>query len=308
MGENQLGKYSSALGLVLVLMLSIPTSAMANDGVGCEDDSTWAYPRNTQCVLEYPAEARILMGIRFQHYIANCPTSFGAGKDGPVYIKFENVKPDGIVRTGNTYSVEAWFGHDCRDFAGAYDLDIAFVDALGSSISLEYSSESYHSYQSSRVSSVGQNYCLMYSCGNTYFKYRLTVPAGAALGSASLLVRAHTDPEADKYRSGAVEATFSYPNALIVTPGVAIIPTPTPTPTSSSDTAPLANIGGGALSVKQIFVSCSALWKKYPTGVASKKGYKNRGAKLTKRPVISAGVYNVNKRLDKDRDGLVCER
>ncbi len=300
-----------ALLVALTLLLSLsafPTAAAAADGVGCEPDSTWDSPSNPECVLEYPAETRVLMGIRFGYYVANCPTSFGAGKDGPVYIKFSGVKPDGFLESGKTYEVEAWFGHDCRDFAGAYDLDISLVSESGDKIPLEYKSESYYSYQSKRVSSVGLNYCLMYSCGNTTFKYKLKVPTTMPLGSASIVVRAHTDPTKDVYRFGSVDSTFNYSNVLTIkpssTPEPIVLPSPSPTPSQPSFTDDKT----GTNSNVKVFQNCTALWKKYPGGVLSKKDAKNKGTKTSKKPIVSSSIYNLNKKLDKDKDGIVCER
>ena len=285
-----------------------PTAAVAGSGIGCETDSTWDSPSNPECVLEFPAETRVLSGIRFQYYIANCPTSFGAGKDGPVYIKFSGVKPDGLLEAGKTYAVEAWFGHDCRDFAGAYDLDVFLENESGDKVQLEYKNERYYSYKSSRVSSVGLNYCLMYSCGNTYFNLSLTVPRKMTLGAASIKARAHTDPLTNTYGFGSVDSTFNYPNVFTViaasTPEPLITPSPSPT---ASEPNVLDSTGATTSSPKK-FQNCQALWKKYPGGVATKIGSKNKGTKTFKKPTVSPSVYSFNKKLDRDKDGIVCER
>ena len=293
---------------LLMSLLAFPTVASAADGVGCEPDSIWDSPSNPECVLEYPAETRVLMGIRFGYYIANCPTSFGSGKDGPEYIKFSGVKPDGILEIGKTYEVEAWFGHDCRDFAGAYDLDVFLVSESGEKSQLVYKSESYYSYRSKRVSLVGQDYCLMYSCGNTTFKFELKVPRAMTLGSASLEVRARTDPTKDVYRFGSVDSTFNYPNVFTIkassTPEPTLLPSPTPTPSQSN----LTDGKPETSSNVTVFKNCSTLWKNYPGGVMTKKGIKNKGGKTSKKPFVSESVYKFNKKLDKDKDGIVCER
>jgi hypothetical protein len=309
--ENATVSAGKAILVTLLLIFSIvafPTTASAGTGSGCEQDTVWDSPSNPECILEYPAETRVLMGIRFGYYIANCPTNYGAGKDGPVYIKFKGVKPDGILEGGKSYSVEAWFKHDCRDYAGAYDLEAFLVGESGEKIELTYNSEDYHSYTSSRYSSVGQNYCLMFSCGNTYFNLELKVPRSMPLGAASLVVRAHTDPLTNKLGFGAVDSTFNYPNVLTViaasTPEPVLSKAPEPSPSSTAD----ATSGTGKALAGKVFQNCTALWVKYPGGISSKKSNKNKGTKTAKKPAVSSSLYALNKKMDRDKDGIACER
>jgi hypothetical protein len=55
------------------------------------------------------------------------------------------------------------------------------------------------------------------------------------------------------------------------------------------------------------YPSCSALNKVYSGGVASSIGFKNLGGTLAKAPKVSSAIYKANKKLDLDKDGIVCE-
>ena len=61
----------------------------------------------------------------------------------------------------------------------------------------------------------------------------------------------------------------------------------------------------GALA--KTFSTCASLNKAYSGGVAQKAGYKNVGGTLAKKPKVSSALYLANKKLDKDKDGIVCE-
>lgn len=56
------------------------------------------------------------------------------------------------------------------------------------------------------------------------------------------------------------------------------------------------------------YKNCASLNKVYSGGVAKSKSSKNKGNKLRLKPVVNLSVYNLNKSLDRDKDGLVCER
>lgn len=64
------------------------------------------------------------------------------------------------------------------------------------------------------------------------------------------------------------------------------------------------------------YQSCSKLNAKYPGGVAKSSSVRNtktvKGkkvpAKSTRSPKVSASVYKKNKGLDRDKDGIACER
>ncbi|MES5394828.1 excalibur calcium-binding domain-containing protein [Bacillus amyloliquefaciens] len=55
------------------------------------------------------------------------------------------------------------------------------------------------------------------------------------------------------------------------------------------------------------YANCKALNKDYKHGVGRYKGVKNKGGKPVK-PYISKALYDKNKRLDRDKDNIACER
>ncbi|PXA68680.1 excalibur calcium-binding domain-containing protein [Cryobacterium arcticum] len=61
-----------------------------------------------------------------------------------------------------------------------------------------------------------------------------------------------------------------------------------------------------------VFKNCTALNAKYPGGVARAgvTGNLVNGKKraFTKRPVFSTPLYTANKKSDRDKDGIACER
>ncbi len=77
-------------------------------------------------------------------------------------------------------------------------------------------------------------------------------------------------------------------------------PTPTPTPTPSNKAKPAPK------PIK--YKNCGALQKFYAGGVALSSQSVNKGGKIKLKPTVNARVYNLNKSLDRDKDGLACER
>jgi len=55
------------------------------------------------------------------------------------------------------------------------------------------------------------------------------------------------------------------------------------------------------------YKNCTELNKKYASGVA-KTGYKNKGLKVKKNPLLNDSLYQANIKLDKDKDGIACEK
>ena len=58
------------------------------------------------------------------------------------------------------------------------------------------------------------------------------------------------------------------------------------------------------------YANCDALHKKYPHGVG-KKGAKDKvsgSAKPVKNFTVSTAAYNANKKSDRDKDGVACEK
>ncbi|RUR03311.1 excalibur calcium-binding domain-containing protein [Labedella endophytica] len=68
-------------------------------------------------------------------------------------------------------------------------------------------------------------------------------------------------------------------------------------------------VAGSPFAAKP-FANCTALNKKYPHGVG-KKGAKDKVSGKTK-PVtnftVSTALYNENKKSDRDKDGIACEK
>ncbi|MFN2744795.1 MULTISPECIES: excalibur calcium-binding domain-containing protein [Bacillus] len=56
------------------------------------------------------------------------------------------------------------------------------------------------------------------------------------------------------------------------------------------------------------YKNCKALNKAYKGGVARAKSVKNKGGKTKYKPYVSKALYDANKRLDRDKDKIACER
>lgn len=56
------------------------------------------------------------------------------------------------------------------------------------------------------------------------------------------------------------------------------------------------------------YKNCTELRKAFNGGVANSLKWVNKGAKLKQKPIVNSEVYDLNKALDRDKDGLVCER
>jgi hypothetical protein len=54
--------------------------------------------------------------------------------------------------------------------------------------------------------------------------------------------------------------------------------------------------------------NCSTLNKFYPGGIAKSSNWVNKGSSIKQNPTVSSKVYDLNRSLDRDKDGLVCER
>lgn len=54
--------------------------------------------------------------------------------------------------------------------------------------------------------------------------------------------------------------------------------------------------------------NCSALQKVYPQGIARSSKWVNKGGGIKLIPVVNSKVYDLNKALDRDKDGIACER
>jgi hypothetical protein len=70
-------------------------------------------------------------------------------------------------------------------------------------------------------------------------------------------------------------------------------------------------LGFSILSISQasakVFKNCTELNKVYPGGVAL-PGAVNKGGATKVKPKISKKLYNANKKSDRDKDGIACEK
>lgn len=58
----------------------------------------------------------------------------------------------------------------------------------------------------------------------------------------------------------------------------------------------------------KVFKNCTELNKTYKGGVAKSKTVKNRGGKTKYSPYVSSSLYTANKKMDRDKDGITCEK
>ena len=68
------------------------------------------------------------------------------------------------------------------------------------------------------------------------------------------------------------------------------------TPLQSVDAAPAT------------FKNCTELNKTYPGGVAKDSKVKNVGGKTKYKPFVSAEIYKLHTKMDRDKDGIACEK
>jgi hypothetical protein len=63
-----------------------------------------------------------------------------------------------------------------------------------------------------------------------------------------------------------------------------------------------------AAAAAKRYPNCAALQKVYSGGVARSAKWVNQGGKIKLKPTVNSKVYNLNKSLDRDKDGIACER
>jgi hypothetical protein len=56
------------------------------------------------------------------------------------------------------------------------------------------------------------------------------------------------------------------------------------------------------------FKNCTELTKTYPGGVAKNAKVQNVGGKTKYKPFVSAEIYKLHSKMDRDKDGIACER
>ena len=65
--------------------------------------------------------------------------------------------------------------------------------------------------------------------------------------------------------------------------------------------------GSSANAAAKVFKNCTELNKVYPGGVAL-PGAVNSGGLTKKVPKYDKALYNANKKSDRDKDGIACEK
>lgn len=58
----------------------------------------------------------------------------------------------------------------------------------------------------------------------------------------------------------------------------------------------------------KVFKNCTEVHKTYKGGIARYSTTKNKGGKTYYKPYVSKSLYDANKRLDRDKDLIACER
>jgi hypothetical protein len=85
---------------------------------------------------------------------------------------------------------------------------------------------------------------------------------------------------------------------------VEVKPEPTSSPTPTASTAPTK-----PTPVKVIrYANCKAMQSVHAGGVAKSSTSKNKGAQSRFAPIVNSRLYAVNASLDRDKDGIACER
>jgi hypothetical protein len=70
---------------------------------------------------------------------------------------------------------------------------------------------------------------------------------------------------------------------------------------------PHQGASGAASPTVRKFANCTAMQQVFPGGVA-RPGAINKGGSSRYAPKISAKLYNANRSMDRDKDGIACER
>jgi hypothetical protein len=77
---------------------------------------------------------------------------------------------------------------------------------------------------------------------------------------------------------------------------------------ASSILIPLPGTQAEAAAKAKSYKNCTELNKDYPGGVAQSASVKNQGGKTKKKPHVSKELYAANKKLDRDKDLIACEK
>ncbi|EXG83320.1 excalibur calcium-binding domain-containing protein [Saccharibacillus sacchari] len=63
-----------------------------------------------------------------------------------------------------------------------------------------------------------------------------------------------------------------------------------------------------ASAAAKTYKNCTELNKDYKGGVAKSASVKNKGGKTKYKPFVSAELYEANKKSDRDKDFIACEK
>ena len=69
-----------------------------------------------------------------------------------------------------------------------------------------------------------------------------------------------------------------------------------------------ATAANGSVESKAPFKNCKAVNAKYPGGVAKSAKSKNKGGVTKNPPAVDAKLFAKIKGLDRDKDGIACEK
>ena len=67
------------------------------------------------------------------------------------------------------------------------------------------------------------------------------------------------------------------------------------------------SVAPSSQAAAKVFKNCTELNKVYPGGVAL-PGAINSGSNTKKEPKYDKALYNANKKSDRDKDGIACEK
>ena len=63
-----------------------------------------------------------------------------------------------------------------------------------------------------------------------------------------------------------------------------------------------------ANAAAKVFKNCTELNKVYPGGVSKSASATNKGGKTKKAPTVDAKLYKTIVKMDRDKDGIACEK
>jgi len=70
----------------------------------------------------------------------------------------------------------------------------------------------------------------------------------------------------------------------------------------------ISSTNAASATKAKAYKNCTELNKDYKGGVAQSSSVKNKGGKTKYKPYVSKEIYNLNKKLDRDKDLIACEK